>query len=208
MHARLRCGMNRAGHRHQLWRARTEQQQQVVVGAPGDLRDGASSTSEGRAAEPLLGSASITASMMDGWESSLTSWSFSFLGFGMPTPLGRGIFTCRTPRAQGAHGRRQQDRPSCGGGHPPQDGAGGGPHTYAGFREQGSGRSAPALPGGRSAARNADKKKSFPGGTTSSTSSDESVMRAAHSRYSGSPHPFRFLSRTSPIHAPPPRQDS
>ena len=126
MHARLRCGMNRAGHRHQLWRARTEQQQQVVVGAPGDLRDGASSTSEGRAAEPSLGSASMPASIIDGWESSAAGSDFSFLGRGMPMPRGRGIFTCRAPRAQGAHGRRQQDRPSCGGGHPPQDGAGGG----------------------------------------------------------------------------------
>ena len=54
--ARLRRGMNRAGHRHQQWHARTEQQQQVVVSAPGGLCDGASSTSERRAAEPSPGS--------------------------------------------------------------------------------------------------------------------------------------------------------
>ena len=136
---------------------------------PGDGGGGGSTTGEGRAAEPLLGSVSMLASMMDGWESSTAGSGFFFLGFGMLTPLGRGIFTCRTPRAQGAHGRRQQDRPSCGGGHPPQDGAGGRRHTYAKYREQGTGRSAPAPPGGRSAARNADRETGFPRGTIAAT---------------------------------------
>ena len=76
--------MNRAGHRHQQWHARTEQQQQVVVSAPGDLRDRGSSTSEGRAAEPSPGSESMAASMMDGCESFLAGSAASILASACP----------------------------------------------------------------------------------------------------------------------------
>ena len=69
--------MNRAGHRHQQWHARTEQQQQVAVSAPGGLRDGASSTSEGRAAELSPGSSSTVSttpgSILDSFAGSAAS---------------------------------------------------------------------------------------------------------------------------------------
>ena len=156
--------MNRAGHRHQQWHARTEQQQQVVVNAPGDICGMSSTIGEGRAAEPSPGSISTVSSTPDSIVNSVAGSTFFLLGLGMPSPQGRGIFTCGTPRAQGMHGRRQQNRPCSGEGLSPPDGAGGSRHTCAQSREQGTARSSSSGAGGRNAARNADREKSFPGG--------------------------------------------
>ena len=76
--------MNRAGHRHQQWHARTEQQQLVVVSAPGSLRDRASTIGEGRAADPSSGSGSMAVPMMDGCESSLAGSAASLLASACP----------------------------------------------------------------------------------------------------------------------------
>ena len=76
--------MNRAGHRHQQWHARTEQQQKVVVSPPGDPCGISSTIGEGRAAEISPGSVSMVVPMMDGCESSSAGSAASLLASACP----------------------------------------------------------------------------------------------------------------------------